>query len=93
MEKVNHKIPVGILGATGMVGQRFISLLQNHPWFKVVCLAASEKSAGKLYSKAVAGRWMLKEPIPKKNRRLISLFSRKRHSDDRQKSQFCFLGL
>jgi len=58
------KIPVGILGATGMVGQRFITLLNNHPWFEVVSLAASPKSAGKKYSGAVAGRWMMKEPIP-----------------------------
>ncbi len=58
------KIPVGILGATGMVGQRFITLLNNHPWFEVVCLAASPKSAGKKYKDAVLGRWMMKEPIP-----------------------------
>lgn len=58
------KIPVGILGATGMVGQRFITLLHNHPWFEVVCLAASPKSAGKKYQDAVAGRWMMKDSIP-----------------------------
>ncbi|MDP3758761.1 MAG: aspartate-semialdehyde dehydrogenase family protein, partial [Candidatus Daviesbacteria bacterium] len=58
------KIPVGILGATGMVGQRFLLLLQDHPWFEVVCLAASPKSAGKKYKDAVAGRWMMEEPIP-----------------------------
>lgn len=58
------KIPVGILGVTGMVGQRFITLLNNHPWFEVVCLAASPKSAGKKYKDAVDGRWMMEASIP-----------------------------
>jgi len=58
------KIPVGILGATGMVGQRFITLLANHPWFAVVCVAASPKSAGKSYKEAVGNRWVMKEPMP-----------------------------
>ena len=55
---------VGVLGATGMVGQRFLALLENHPWFKVTTLAASAKSAGKTYKDAVAGRWAMKTPIP-----------------------------
>ncbi len=56
---------VGIIGATGMVGQRFTLLLQNHPWFKVVCVAASGRSAGKSYLEAVGGRWAFKgTPIP-----------------------------
>ena len=59
------KIPVGILGATGMVGQRFITLLKNHPWFEVVCVAASPGSADKLYKETVAERWVMKDPIPK----------------------------
>src|SRR3989338_5054734 len=59
------KIPVGILGATGMVGQRFITLLKNHPWFEVVCVAASPGSADKLYKETVAERWGMKDPIPK----------------------------
>ena len=54
MEK---KLRVGILGATGMVGQRFISLLRDHPWFEVKVLAASERSAGKTYEEAVGNRW------------------------------------
>ncbi|MDD5147494.1 MAG: aspartate-semialdehyde dehydrogenase [Candidatus Daviesbacteria bacterium] len=58
------KIPVGILGATGMVGQRFITLLQNHPWFEISVVAASPKSAGKKYKEAVKGRWIIKETIP-----------------------------
>lgn len=55
---------VGVLGATGMVGQRFLALLENHPWFRVTTLAASAKSAGKTYQEAVAGRWAMKTPIP-----------------------------
>ena len=54
---MEQKLRVGILGATGMVGQRFISLLENHPWFEVVTLAASPRSAGKTYEEAVGGRW------------------------------------
>ena len=58
------KIPVGILGATGMVGQRFITLLKNHPWFEVAVVAASPRSAGKPYTEAVEGRWVMEESIP-----------------------------
>lgn len=61
---MKNKIKVGILGATGMVGQRFITLLQNHPYFEVVAVAASPRSAGKKYSEAVEGRWVMKNPIP-----------------------------
>jgi aspartate-semialdehyde dehydrogenase len=57
------RIPVAVLGATGAVGQRFISLLDGHPWFRVAALAASERSAGKRYADAV--RWFLETPIPK----------------------------
>ena len=59
------KFNVGIIGATGMVGQRFLLLLENHPWFNVVCLAASAASAGKKYRDAVK-RWHLSEPMPEK---------------------------
>ena len=55
------KIPVGVLGATGMVGQNYITLLNNHPWFEVRFVAASPRSAGKKYAEAVAGRWQLAE--------------------------------
>ncbi len=58
------KFKVGILGATGMVGQKFVTLLQNHPWFEIEVLAASEKSAGKTYEEAVENRWMMDEIIP-----------------------------
>src|SRR5882724_10462099 len=59
---MTRKIPVGILGATGVVGQRFIQMLENHPWFEVAWLAASDRSEGKIYSEAA--RWRLKTPIP-----------------------------
>ncbi len=55
---------VGVIGATGMVGQRFITLLAGHPWFKLKVLAASERSAGKTYREAVGGKWAMKTPIP-----------------------------
>lgn len=58
------KLKVGIIGGTGMVGQRFISLLENHPWFEVVSIAASENSAGKPYFQAVGDRWKMSAPIP-----------------------------
>lgn len=58
------KLKVGILGATGMVGQRFIQLLENHPWFEVVAVAASPQSAGKKYKEAVKSRWKIESKIP-----------------------------
>ncbi|MDR3644263.1 MAG: aspartate-semialdehyde dehydrogenase [Clostridia bacterium] len=59
-----RKFKVGIVGATGMVGQRFISLLEGHPWFEITALAASGRSAGKTYEEAVDGRWAMPSPIP-----------------------------
>ena len=61
---MENKINVGVLGATGMVGQRYIHLLENHPWFKVTFVAASPRSAGKLYKDATAGRWLIGADIP-----------------------------
>ena len=61
---MSEKIKVGILGATGMVGQRFVTLLENHPWFEVVTLAASAHSAGKTYEEAIGGRWKMETPMP-----------------------------
>ncbi len=58
------KFKVGILGATGMVGQRFVSLLKNHPWFEIEILAASKNSAGKTYEQALSSRWAMKGSIP-----------------------------
>ena len=59
-----EKIPVGVLGATGMVGQRYIALLENHPWFEVSYVAASPRSAGKSYEEAVTNRWLIGADIP-----------------------------
>ena len=54
---------IGIIGATGMVGQRFITLLENHPWFEIKVLAASARSAGKTYEEALGDRWAMKTPL------------------------------
>ena len=61
---MSEKLQVGILGGTGMVGQRFISLLENHPWFEVKVIAASPRSAGKTYKEAVGERWKMATPMP-----------------------------
>ncbi len=68
---MNKKIKVGVLGATGMVGQNYLKLLSNHPWFDVVYLAASPNSAGKKYSDAVAGRWHMDAEIPEEYHNLV----------------------
>lgn len=68
MEK---KLRVGVLGATGMVGQRFLSLLENHPWYQVTAVAASPRSAGKTYEEAVGGRWKMTAPMPESVKKLI----------------------
>ena len=64
---------VGIIGATGMVGQRFATLLADHPWFTVTALAASSRSAGKTYEEALGGRWQMPSPIPEKMKDLVVL--------------------
>ena len=69
--KMENKLRVGILGATGMVGQRFIALLENHPWFEVVTVAASPRSAGKTYEEAVGGRWKMDTPMPEAVKNLV----------------------
>ena len=68
---------VAVIGATGMVGQRFCLLLENHPWFKVAALAASPASAGKKYRDAVAGRWAMTSPIPEKFADMVVLDAEK----------------
>ncbi|HIQ75666.1 MAG TPA: aspartate-semialdehyde dehydrogenase [Candidatus Cottocaccamicrobium excrementipullorum] len=68
MEK---KLRVGVLGATGMVGQRFIALLENHPWYEVTALAASPRSAGKTYEEAVGGRWKMTTPMPESVKNMV----------------------
>ncbi|MFI3213321.1 MAG: aspartate-semialdehyde dehydrogenase [Eubacteriales bacterium] len=65
------KLKVGILGGTGMVGQRFIALLENHPWFEVTTIAASPRSEGKTYEEAVGGRWKLESPMPEAVKKLV----------------------
>ena len=70
---MEQKLRVGILGATGMVGQRFISLLEGHPWFEVVTVAASPRSAGKTYEEAVGGRWKMPDPMPERVKGLTVL--------------------
>ena len=66
-----EKLKVGILGATGMVGQRFISLLDNHPWFEVTVLAASARSAGKTYAEAVGEGWKIENPMPEAVKNIV----------------------
>ena len=68
---MSEKLKVGILGGTGMVGQRFISLLENHPWFEVTTIAASPRSAGKTYEDAVGDRWKMTTPMPEAVKKMI----------------------
>ena len=68
---MSEKLRVGILGGTGMVGQRFISLLENHPWFEVTTIAASPRSAGKTYEEAVGDRWKMTTPMPEDVKKLV----------------------
>ena len=68
---MDKKLRVGILGGTGMVGQRFISLLENHPWFEVVAIAASPRSAGKTYEEAIGGRWKMTTPMPEAVKKIV----------------------
>ena len=68
---MSEKLKVGILGGTGMVGQRFISLLENHPWFEVTTIAASPRSAGKTYEQAVGDRWKMDTPMPEAVKNIV----------------------
>ena len=68
---MEQKLKVGILGATGMVGQRFITILKDHPWFEVAVLAASASSAGKTYEESVGSRWKMDEPMPENVKNLV----------------------
>ena len=65
------KMKVGVVGATGMVGQRFLTLLENHPYFEVSALAASSRSAGKTYEEAVGARWKMKTPMPEQYKKMV----------------------
>jgi aspartate-semialdehyde dehydrogenase len=66
-----EKLKVGILGATGMVGQRFITLLSDHPYFDITVLAASARSAGKTYEEAIGSRWKIDVPMPEKVKGMV----------------------
>ena len=68
---VENKVKVGVVGATGMVGQRFLSLLANHPYFEVTALAASSRSAGRTYGEVIEGRWKLDSPLPEKYKNMM----------------------
>lgn len=71
MKQLDKKLKVGVLGATGMVGQRFVTLLADHPWFEIVCVAASPRSAGKTYEEAVGDRWKMTAPMPENVKKLV----------------------
>ena len=68
-----EKYKVGVIGGTGMVGQRFVTLMENHPWFQLTAIAASPRSAGKTYEEAVAHRWAMKTPIPQQAKSMVVL--------------------
>ena len=81
---------VGVIGATGMVGQRFALLLENHPWFNVVALAASARSAGKTYKDAVGDKWAFSCPIPEKYRDMVVLDAEADMDEIAKKVDFVF---
>lgn len=93
MKRLENKLRVGILGATGMVGQRFVSLLENHPWFTISVLSASERSAGKSYREAIEGRWSLSCPIPQRIQEMTVLEVEKDMDSIVQKVDFVFSAL
>ncbi|MCD8322512.1 MAG: aspartate-semialdehyde dehydrogenase [Oscillospiraceae bacterium] len=66
-----NKLKVGVIGGTGMVGQRFVSLLAEHPWFELTAIAASSRSAGKAYEEAAGNRWALEVPMPEKAKSIV----------------------
>ena len=68
---MERKLKVAVLGATGMVGQRFLTLLENHPWYEVAVLAASSRSAGQTYEEAVGSRWKMAVPMPEKFKNMV----------------------
>lgn len=81
---------VGVIGATGMVGQRFVTLLANHPWFKIKVLAASPRSAGKPYSEAVGKKWAMADPIPENVRDIIVMDANADKAKIAAEVDFCF---
>ena len=81
---------VGVIGCTGMVGQRFITLLENHPWFQLTAVAASARSAGKTYEEAAAPRWAMDAPIPEEAKGLIILDAEADAAKLAEQVDFCF---
>lgn len=72
MEVLNMKqYKVGVIGATGMVGQRFVTLIEHHPWFNLTVVAASGRSAGKTYEEAIGDRWAMDTPMPEEAKKLV----------------------
>ena len=68
---MSKRLKIGVLGATGMVGQQYVRLLQDHPWFEIVDIAASPRSAGKTYEEAAGFKWQMPTPIPDSFRNII----------------------
>ena len=85
------KYNVGVIGATGMVGQRFMLLLANHPWFEVTALAASPRSAGKTYEEAVGNRWAFDTPIPDQFKNMVLWNAEEDLSEIRERVHDCRL--
>ena len=81
---------VGIIGGTGMLGQRFITLMEHHPWFQLTAIAASARSAGKPYAEAVAGRWALDVPMPEEAKNLVVLDAEQDAERLASMVDFCF---
>ena len=81
---------VGVIGATGMVGQRFVTLLEGHPWFQLTALAASARSAGKTYEEAAADRWAMEAPMPEDAKKLILLDAVAEAEKMAREVDFCF---
>ena len=82
------KYKVGIIGGTGMVGQRFVTLMENHPWFQLTAIAASARSAGKTYEEAVGGRWAMEIPMPRAGQGPGGAGRRGRRGEDRRHGGF-----
>nr|WP_325186397.1 aspartate-semialdehyde dehydrogenase [uncultured Oscillibacter sp.] len=81
---------VGVIGCTGMVGQRFVTLMENHPWFRLTAVAASARSAGKPYGQAVESRWAMSVPVPEEAKGLVILDAEADAEKLAQQVDFCF---
>ena len=81
---------VGVIGCTGMVGQRFVTLMENHPWFRLTALAASARSAGKTYGEAVEGRWAMSVSVPEESKGIIILDAEADAEKLAEQVDFCF---